>query len=167
MQTIQYLFGVEAIRRKFARRVDTSTPKQYGNKKVAGASYLGGQVLTQAVADGKGGYVTIQKPIAFVRKSGRVIAPSQAAMLRRAAFALGNDWFLQAKTDLMNISANRVTFESMVQNPKLHYTFSDGSTLFAAGYNFMTFLRAYGIKFAAGDSSGRPPQTTLLPAPTE
>lgn len=167
MQTIQYLFGVEAIRRKFARRVDTSTPKVYGNKKVAGSSYLGGQVLTQTVADGKGGVVTIQKPIAFVRKAGRsMLAVSQAATLQRTYFARGLEWYLSAKADLMNISANKTTFQSMVLNPKLHYAFDNGTDLRAAGYNFFGFLRAYGIKYTAAHE-GVAPSSTLLPTPVQ
>lgn len=164
MKTIQYQFGVEAIRRKFARRVDTSLPKAYGKKKVKGSSFFGGQLLSQTVADGKGGFVTIEKPIAFIRMGRNTRnASSQEQQLQRIAFALGLKWANAAMIDLAAVSPNQRTYLAMVADPTLHYTIG-GYDLRAAGYNFRGFVKAYGIYYSMANQS-QMPSTHVLPTP--
>lgn len=163
MNTILYQFGVEAIRRKFARRADTSNVKVYGNKKVNGSSFFGGQLLSQTVADGKGGVVTIEKPIAFIRMGRATRAFSTVAQIQQHTwFALGNKWANAALIDLSAVGPNQNIFKEMVADPKLHITVGD-KTLYAAGYNMRGLIKAYGIYYAM--TNGGIPSSHVLPTP--
>lgn len=159
---VQFTPVVEQINRKWAPKKKTcSATKKVGPVTTESHSWMGSATRTV----GRAGLGPVSKNYFVFRENARVSAVLSDELRQRSAFIHGNEWANVAAKDLMAINHNHQVFIELKDNPSGYIAFSGGDRLYAAGYSFMGFLRAYAIK-QAKIATADLPVDHKLPTPT-
>lgn len=158
---VQFTPVVEQINRKWAtKKTKCSAPKTVGPVKTVSNSWMGSGT-TQLYRAGLG---SVKRNFFIFRENARTSTVNAAELMRRSAFTEGNKWANAAWVDLMAIATNQARFIFLRDNPRAYIAITGGEQLYAAGYSFKGFLRAYAIKEKAA-VGGTLPQDHIIPEP--